>query len=302
MAVAVCVAAHGRPRRLRALLDALAAQDRSADEVVVCSGDEACRAVVRAHPIAATLVRAPTTAPAAQRNAAWRAASADLIAFTDDDCRPDPGWLAALDGGREAGPSPPRVLQGRVVPDPDEAHRQRERLARSLRVDPPDPWGQTANMAYPRALLEALGGFDEAFPAPAGEDGDLLHRAIAAGAVHVAVPGAVVRHAVHVPSLPGAARDVMRFGHLALAVRRHPALRRQLVLGVFWKPSHAWALAALVWRPALLGWAWTTRRTYGPSWRGRARSFTDLPLRLVLDAAELVACVRGSIIHRTPFL
>src|SRR5437868_5684485 len=33
--------------------------------------------------------------PAAARNAGWRAARGAVIAFTDDDTIPDPGWLAA---------------------------------------------------------------------------------------------------------------------------------------------------------------------------------------------------------------
>src|SRR3712207_8492081 len=42
-------------------------------------------------------------------------------------------------------------------------------------------WGQTCNIVYPRAVLEALGGFDERMPRPAGEDVELAQRAIAAG-------------------------------------------------------------------------------------------------------------------------
>src|SRR5207245_7591311 len=33
--------------------------------------------------------------PAAARNAGWRAANGEVIAFTDDDCIPEPGWLLA---------------------------------------------------------------------------------------------------------------------------------------------------------------------------------------------------------------
>ena len=35
--------------------------------------------------------------PAAARNAGWRVARADLVAFVDDDCTPEAGWLAALE-------------------------------------------------------------------------------------------------------------------------------------------------------------------------------------------------------------
>src|SRR5204863_1447520 len=63
--------------------------------------------------------------PAAARNAGWRTARAPLVAFTDDDCRPSPGWLeaglralaATANGGGEA------IVQGLTEPDPDEAHR-----------------------------------------------------------------------------------------------------------------------------------------------------------------------------------
>src|SRR5690606_41502889 len=47
-----------------------------------------------------------TQGPAGARNAGWRAARAPIIAFTDDDTLPEPGWLeaglAAMASGAEA--------------------------------------------------------------------------------------------------------------------------------------------------------------------------------------------------------
>src|SRR3546814_2372804 len=44
-----------------------------------------------------TVLRQATNGgPAPGRNAGWRAARAPVVAFIDDDCTPEPGWVAAL--------------------------------------------------------------------------------------------------------------------------------------------------------------------------------------------------------------
>ena len=73
---------------------------------------------------------------------------------------------------------------------------------RTLHVEPPHDYAQTCNIAYPVALLERMDGFDEDFPAPAGEDTDLAQRALSAGAELVGAPDALVYHGdrgVHAP-------------------------------------------------------------------------------------------------------
>ncbi len=133
-----------------------------------------------------------------RRNRGWREARGSLIAFTDDDCRPAPGWLEALlEAHLQTGPE--TVLEGRTEPDPDEAHLFTG-LARSMEVRGPNRWYPTCNLAMPRALFESLGGFDEEL-AFCGEDTDLGLRAERAGARLVYVDEAVVWHAVHVRSL-----------------------------------------------------------------------------------------------------
>ena len=81
--------------------------DATAYEVIVAD-DAACvetRQIVEAWTTGRTrpyphhtLSYVPVTGnhgPAAARNAGWHAASGDIIAFTDDDCIPSPGWLSA---------------------------------------------------------------------------------------------------------------------------------------------------------------------------------------------------------------
>ena len=108
--------------------------------------------------------RSRAAARHAARNRGWRMAEAPLIAFTDDDCVPTPGWLEAL---LADGRQPPR----RDRPGADAA-RTRARSTRSTRtrrpmyLPGPTPHFETCNIVYPRALLEQVGGFDETYPAP----------------------------------------------------------------------------------------------------------------------------------------
>jgi GT2 family glycosyltransferase len=242
--------------------------------------------------------------PAAARNAGWRASSAPLIAFTESDCRPSPDWLQGL-LAKADGPS--TLVQGRTEPDPDERHLLYG-VARSAEVTEPTEWYEAFNILYPRALLEVLGGFDEAFK-DAIEDSDLGLRARAAGASHLWAHEALVWHAVHVRLLPAALCETQRRRYNALLFARHPSRRATLHRRLFWARSHArltFAFLAMPFvrrRPALALAAFAPYVgeivDWGPSPRRVAGRVLDASRRLLLDSAELVALVRGSIRYRT---
>jgi GT2 family glycosyltransferase len=277
--VAVAVVSHARPLRLRWLLNALEEQtlDPARFEVVVVhdSAEDETPRLLAEHPLGASgRLRALPVAPgsaslAALRNLGWRAAGSPLVAFTDDDCRPRPDWLErllAVGAGR-----PGAVVQGRTRPDPDELGPLRGApWARSMDVEPPTAWGETCNIAYPAALLEALDGFDESLPGPAGEDADLAARARAGGAAVVAAPDAVVHHAVHTPWLGARLRAGWRWEQLAAVIARHPELRRELPGRIWWKPEHA-ALALAATGAALARRERRRRRPAAPLRRRRRR-------------------------------
>jgi len=149
----------------------------------------------------AYVVRCDRPGAARARNAGWRAASAPIVAFTDDDCRPQPGWLDAV--ASAFADDSVGVIVGRVLPD-----RESHAIAVSVNTDterrrfdrPIDPMGvgQSANMACRREALDDVGGFDEALGPgarfPNGEDYDLLWRVLAAGWSGLYEPDAVVTH------------------------------------------------------------------------------------------------------------
>lgn len=318
--LSVVVPSHERPVRLRWLLNALSEQtlDRSQWELVVCddSRSEAVRALLSAHELVAdgtlrVLRMEPGAGSAArQRNAAWKAARAGVILFTDDDCRPPRDWLAnALEAARA---NPGAIVQGATSPDPDEQHLVAAPHARTQAIEPPVPWAQTCNVMYPREVLEAAGGFEENMPA--GEDTELALRVQREqGVPYVGAPQMRTHHAVEAGSLRGKLRTLPRWRGLALVLKRNPQLRSELYGGVFWRKSHAWLPVALfgLLRARrthgaslllLLPYVLVARGSYGNSLRGRARGLADLPGRAVVDAAETAVLARGSIEQRTLIL
>jgi GT2 family glycosyltransferase len=117
------------------------------------------------------------------------------VVTTDDDVRPQPGWLAALVAAvrpEDAG------VGGPVV-----AHRPRTALGRfadwrhplDAQLDPRRTrYLVTANSLWRRAALDQVGLFDEGFRAPGGEELELCDRLLRAGWSLGWAPDAVVEH------------------------------------------------------------------------------------------------------------
>lgn len=117
-----------------------------------------------------TVLAGSARGPAAARNIGWRAATTPWVAFLDDDVVVADDWLARLSDdlrvtGDVAG------SQGRVVV-PLRTHRAPTDWERNVAGLQRARWA-TADMAYRRAALVAVGGFDERFPRAYREDADL---------------------------------------------------------------------------------------------------------------------------------
>jgi glycosyltransferase involved in cell wall biosynthesis len=310
--VSVVVATRDRPEHLRRLVDSLAEQsvEPSRFEVIVVDDASAGEPLHGEAPegLRLRLIRHPSSrGPAAARNTGWHAAEGRLIAFTDDDCVAAPGWLEAMLAA--AGPNGEAIVQGRTEPVD---RSQVGPLSKTMDVSGPDGLFETCNVAYPRALLERVGGFDEQFRHACGEDVDLASRAIAAGGKPEFSTDALVRHAVHQPGLRGTLRSTTQWTDAVRALKLHPEMRAILHRGVFWKPTHPRLLLAAAGALAAAG----TRRPlvaaiaaapylahYGRVYSGAPLTAVRwLPAHLAVDACEVGTMVAGSVRHRTLML
>jgi glycosyltransferase involved in cell wall biosynthesis len=309
--VSVVIPTRDRAARLAAALDALRHQTIDSDRfevVVVDDGStdgtaDLLASAARGAELRLRFLRCGEAGPAAARNAWWRAAAAPLVAFTDDDCEAEPDWLEAT--LRAAAARPGAIVQGATRPIPRERELLDRPFSRTRHIEGPSPWFATCNIAYPRDLLERLGGFDERFPEALGEDTDLGWRALESGARVEYSPDALVHHAVEDLGPVGYMRHALRGADAVYAFRRHRGLReRTLRYGVFRNPSLARLGLAVVGlalarrhRAALLLTLPYARNLGGRSMGSGGRPLLA-PYLLAYDLVQAYTSLRGSLRHR----
>jgi GT2 family glycosyltransferase len=225
----VVVPTYRRPEPLAACLRSLAALDYPRDhfEVIVVddgggapptSGSEAVPAALDVRVIAQ-----PHAGPATARNTGAARARGDYLAFTDDDCMPEAGWLRALAARVVAGAD--QAIGGRTVNAlADNSYASATQLLLDYLYEWQAEHGGAAffasnNLAVPAALFRTRGGFDTGFPLAAGEDREFCHRWARSGGRLVYAPDAVVRHRHHL-TLAGFWRQHVNYGRGALRFHR----------------------------------------------------------------------------------
>lgn len=154
--------------------------------------DAPCRVVVVDEP-AAGLSRA--------RNRGLSVAKGELLAFTDDDCYPSPDFVSTIlarFSDTDIG-----YLGGRVLlHDPADLPITIQELDREVQLEPRSfikpGLIHGANMAFRKAALEEIGGFDERLgagaPFKSGEDTDAIARCSTLGYAGAFAPEVVVQH------------------------------------------------------------------------------------------------------------
>ncbi|HYZ16013.1 MAG TPA: HAD-IIIA family hydrolase [Candidatus Acidoferrum sp.] len=183
--VDVVVPTIGRPS-LRALLESFERSSGPRPETIILVDDRRDRSIpLDLDHLDPDLVRrlrilpGKAAGPASARNIGWRASRAQWIAFVDDDVIVGPTWFEDLARDLE--------LVG-----PDVAGSQAQITVPLPHDRPPTDWERnvaglasarwiTADCAYRRVDLLAVGGFDERFERAYREDADVALRIVARG-------------------------------------------------------------------------------------------------------------------------
>jgi GT2 family glycosyltransferase len=293
------------------MVKALTAQtlDPSRFEVLFvddCSGDDTpvvLASLAELAPFPMRPLQTPTNGgPAAARNLGWRGAEAQLVAFIDDDCLPEPGWLEAgllaLQEDTTIG-----VLQGCTkAPEGVDVHGLGDWYL--WRVIPTaTPFFEGCNIFYRRPALEQAGGFDEDIRWW-GEDTSLGWSVVEAGWNQTFAPEAVAVHEVERRGWWWHVKNGYLERNVVRLAAEHPGYRQQ----AFWRPwafrredaafilAVTAAMAALRWRPAgllALPYLWWRR----PSIR-RPNFFRLCFQTVVVDAARAGGHLSGAIKYR----
>lgn len=201
--ISVVIATRDRPERLERCLEAVHEALRDDDELIVVDSASADgRTADVASRAGAQVIRCAQPGASRARNAGWRSARHPVVAFTDDDCQPAAGWVAALSeafSNAEVGWATGPVA---VPPGQEETGRPvavvPSRPAGQLTIHSPEPVGSGNNCAIRVDVLAALGGFDERLGPgtwlAAAEDLEVFDRLLAAGVPGRYVPTAVMHH------------------------------------------------------------------------------------------------------------
>jgi glycosyltransferase involved in cell wall biosynthesis len=225
----VIVPTYRRPHQLARCVTALGQLEPPAggfEVVVVNDGGSEPDAALLLGAGMATSIRFLSQAhagPSAARNQGARTATGKWIAFTDDDCAPEPDWLRAFE--RALAVCPDALVGGTNLNTLTDSMFSE---ASQLLVHFVAEWFDGAarerfftsnNIALARARFFEAGGFNEDFWTNAGEDREFCDRWSAQGRASTHVADAIVHH-THALSMRSFLRQHFAYGRSARLFRR----------------------------------------------------------------------------------
>ena len=195
--VSVVVCTYNGSRTISECLDALTRLDYPDYEVIVVDDGSTDGAAAIAGRYACRLIQTENRGLSSARNAGLGAATGEIVAYLDDDASPDPHWLTYLAAtflsSSHAGVGGPNVAPPGDGPIAECVARAPGGPVHVLLTDREAEHIPGCNMAFRKACLEAIGGFDPRFRV-AGDDVDVCWRLQERGWTLGFSPAAMVWH------------------------------------------------------------------------------------------------------------
>lgn len=261
--ISVIIPTYNRPDLLKACLESLVRQNLPTDQFEVIVVNDGGNANLEVHverylaQLNLRLLNQTNVGPASARNTGVASACGKFLAFTDDDCTPDPDWLVVLSSCLKSNPT--GMYGGHTV---NALKSNVYSAASQLLIDylyefyntgsGPASFFTSNNMAMAKQQMEQLGGFDTSFPGAYGEDRELCARWLNAGFGMTYVPRAIVRHR-HSLNLFTFFRQHFNYGKGAWYFRQSLA-RQKLAMPRMEPWSFYWKLISCAWRKGKKPW------------------------------------------------
>ncbi len=225
--ISVIVACYNGERTLKACLDSLDRLNYADYEVILVNdgSTDGTQKIAAAHPRERYFQHERNLGLSVARNTGIAAATGEILAFTDADCRADEDWLYYLVG--DLLDSEFAGIGGHNFLPPDDSS-----LAAAVLVSPGGPAHVMltdrraehipgCNMAFYKWALEEVGGFDPIFQ-KAGDDVDICWRVQQRGCKIGFSPAGFVWH-YRRSTIPAYLKQQKGYGEAeALLVRKHP--------------------------------------------------------------------------------
>lgn len=183
MKIAIVVGVLNEERYISNLLDSLLSQTRMPNEIIIVddgSTDKTAEIIKSFAEKNSVLkyIYQKNSGPAKARNTAWKNSTSDICVFTDGDCVPEKNWLENITkpffnanigaiGGSYKTLNTKSILARFIGLEIEWRYRN---IKKEIQAH------GTYNLAVRKEILEEIGGLDESYPVPSGEDWDMTYK------------------------------------------------------------------------------------------------------------------------------
>ena len=224
--VSIVIPAYNSQETIAQTIESCISQSYETDDleiVVVDDGSTDDTAeIIKKRPV--RFISQDNNGPAAARNAGWKAASGEIVCFTDSDCVPEEEWVEKIvakytsdDIGGVGGSyeiANKESLLAECIHD--------EIIQKHAATPAETDFLGSFNVSYRKRVLQEVGGFDESFRRASGEDNDLAYRVKKAGYRLIFDKETKVAH-YHQSSLVKYLKEQCRHGYWRMKLYRiHP--------------------------------------------------------------------------------